>query len=157
MNSLWHFHYKSNFSKHCQTNPTTWIHKTACVLKLLENCIFSVRMNKWKWNFCDIVLDILAEHKVDTSFFCWVYLDPRTFCCYRSHAKATRQWRRWGSNPQPLGLESSTLPLSHCAPKILYMTDKFNTYTPMGPIPGPPPPWGIQNVLWRFKWDTSDP
>ena len=21
------------------------------------------------------------------------------------------------------------------------------TYTPMGPIPGPPPPWGIQNVL----------
>ena len=28
----------------------------------------------------------------------------------------TTQWRWWGSNPQPLGLESSTLPLSHCAP-----------------------------------------
>ena len=27
--------------------------------------------------------------------------------------KDTTQWRRWGSNPQPLGLESSTLPLSH--------------------------------------------
>ena len=30
--------------------------------------------------------------------------------------KDTTQWCRWGSNPQPLGLESSTLPLSHCAP-----------------------------------------
>ena len=30
--------------------------------------------------------------------------------------KDTTQWRRWGSNPQPFGLESSTLPLSHCAP-----------------------------------------
>ena len=30
--------------------------------------------------------------------------------------KDTTQWRRWGSNPRPLGLESSTLPLSHCAP-----------------------------------------
>ena len=27
--------------------------------------------------------------------------------------KDTTQWRRWGSNPRPLGLESSTLPLSH--------------------------------------------
>ena len=35
--------------------------------------------------------------------------------------KDIRQWRRWGSNPRPLGLESSTLqvPLSHCAPVIL--------------------------------------
>ena len=30
--------------------------------------------------------------------------------------KDTTQWRRWGSNSRPLGLESSTLPLSHCAP-----------------------------------------
>ena len=28
--------------------------------------------------------------------------------------KDTTQWQRWGSNPRPLGLESSTLPLSHC-------------------------------------------
>ena len=34
--------------------------------------------------------------------------------------KDTTQWRRWGSNPRPFGLESSTLPLSHCAP-IAYM------------------------------------
>ena len=30
--------------------------------------------------------------------------------------KDTTQWRQWGSNPRPLGLKSSTLPLSHCAP-----------------------------------------
>jgi hypothetical protein len=28
---------------------------------------------------------------------------------------------------------------------------KLNTYTPIGPIPGPPPPCGIENVLCRFK------
>ena len=33
--------------------------------------------------------------------------------------KDTTQWRRWGSNPWPFGLESSTLPLSHCAPSYL--------------------------------------
>ena len=30
--------------------------------------------------------------------------------------KDTTQWPRWSSNPRPLGLESSALPLSHCAP-----------------------------------------
>ena len=30
----------------------------------------------------------------------------------------TTQWRWWGSNPRPLGLKSSTLPLSHCAPLL---------------------------------------
>ena len=29
--------------------------------------------------------------------------------------------------------------------------------TAMGPTPGPPPPWGIQNVLCRFRCDTSEP
>ena len=29
--------------------------------------------------------------------------------------KDTTQWCRWDSNPHPLGLERSTLPLSHCA------------------------------------------
>ena len=33
-----------------------------------------------------------------------------------SNSRNTMQWGRWGSNPRPLGLESSTLPLSHCAP-----------------------------------------
>src|SRR6185437_4670749 len=26
-----------------------------------------------------------------------------------------------------------------------------------GPTPGPPPPCGMQNVLCRFRWDTSPP
>ena len=30
--------------------------------------------------------------------------------------KDTTQWRQWGSNPRLLGLEKSTLPLSHCVP-----------------------------------------
>ena len=30
--------------------------------------------------------------------------------------KDTTQWHQRGSNPQPLDLETSTLPLSHCAP-----------------------------------------
>ena len=30
--------------------------------------------------------------------------------------KDITQWRRWGSNPWPFRLESSTLPLSNCAP-----------------------------------------
>lgn len=32
-----------------------------------------------------------------------------------------------------------------------------DTHTPMGPAPGPPPPWGIQNVLCRLRCDTSEP
>ena len=35
-----------------------------------------------------------------------------------SRSGTTTQGRRRGSNPRPLGLESSTLPLSHCAPSI---------------------------------------
>ena len=33
-----------------------------------------------------------------------------------SCSRTTTQWRRWGSNSRTLGLESSTLPLSHCVP-----------------------------------------
>ena len=29
--------------------------------------------------------------------------------------------------------------------------------TATGPTPGPPPPWGMQNVLCRFRWLTSAP
>ena len=37
-----------------------------------------------------------------------------------SCSRTTTQWRRWGSNPRPFGLESSTLPLSHCAPIFFF-------------------------------------
>ena len=30
-------------------------------------------------------------------------------------SRTTMQCRRWGSNPRPLGFQSSNLPLSHCA------------------------------------------
>jgi hypothetical protein len=30
-------------------------------------------------------------------------------------------------------------------------------FTPIGPMPGPPPPCGMQNVLCRFRWHTSAP
>jgi len=30
-------------------------------------------------------------------------------------------------------------------------------FTPTGPMPGPPPPCGMQNVLWRLRWQTSAP
>src|SRR6202046_4364876 len=29
--------------------------------------------------------------------------------------------------------------------------------TPIGPMPGPPPPCGMQKVLCKFKWQTSAP
>src|SRR3989442_15304993 len=29
--------------------------------------------------------------------------------------------------------------------------------TATGPTPGPPPPWGMQNALCRFRCDTSPP
>src|SRR3954454_13008835 len=29
--------------------------------------------------------------------------------------------------------------------------------TATGPTPGPPPPWGMQNVLWRLRCETSAP
>ena len=59
------------------------------------------------------------------------------------------------------------------APNFLFMECIFNSrnittgwegrngarcfFTPIGPMPGPPPPWGMQNVLWRFRWQTSAP
>ena len=38
-----------------------------------------------------------------------------------SCSRTTTPWRRWGSNPRPFGLESSSLPLGHCAPIINIM------------------------------------
>ena len=48
--------------------------------------------------------------------------------------KDTMQWRRWGSNLRPLSLESSTLPLSHCAP--------FSAVSFLDPI------WHVIKIGW---------
>ena len=50
--------------------------------------------------------------------------------------KDTTQWHRWGSNPQPLGLESSTLPPSHCDPaycrsKVLLQESFLQYFRPL--------------------------
>ena len=45
--------------------------------------------------------------------------------------KDTLLWRLWGSNPRSLGLESSTLPLSHCTPYLPYN-------------------WHTKDVIWNF-------
>ena len=39
--------------------------------------------------------------------------------------KDTAQWRRLGSNLRPLGTDSSTLPLSHCAPDSCCIERKY--------------------------------
>ena len=39
--------------------------------------------------------------------------------------KDTTQWCRWASNPWPIGLMSSTLPMSHCAPQTSMLTTSF--------------------------------
>ena len=41
------------------------------------------------------------------------------FCPLFTLLKDTTQWPRWGSNRQPLSLESNTLPLSHCTRKVI--------------------------------------
>ena len=38
-----------------------------------------------------------------------------------SCSRTTTQWRRWGSNPRPFGLESSTLPLSSLQKIVKFM------------------------------------
>ena len=45
-----------------------------------------------------------------------------------SCSRTTTQWRRRGSNSRPLGLESSTLPLSHCTPflSVLHARSRNN-------------------------------
>ena len=83
-----------------------------------------------KKTFCDIFLKI-GKNKI-YCFICFVWFDSfrpinnlsvikgRVFLGWTSTKlgvmfllKDRTQWRRWCSNPQPFGLESSTLPLSH--------------------------------------------
>ena len=46
--------------------------------------------------------------------------------------KDTTQWRRWGWNPQHLGLESSTLTPSHCAPLVIHYQVTFEWHSGRG-------------------------
>ena len=58
--------------------------------------------------------------------------------------KDTTQWRRWGSNPRPIGLESSTLPLSHCTPIVTFFNRHFFNW-----------PGHIAQSVWCLTADTG--
>ena len=59
----------------------------------------------------------------------------------------------------PNGLAS--LGASGSAPVAMTGCDGMNgarcALMPIGPMPGPPPPCGMQNVLCRLRWHTSAP
>ena len=59
----------------------------------------------------------------------------------------------------PKGL--ALFPILDCDPVLMTGCDgRYGerwALTAIGPIPGPPPPWGMQKVLWRLRWDTSEP
>ena len=62
----------------------------------------------------DLVLYVPVNNLLVISgwvFLCWTSTISKDLCVL---LKDTTQWRRWGSNPRPFGLESRTLPLSHC-------------------------------------------
>src|SRR6476646_9479201 len=48
---------------------------------------------------------------------------------------------------------SAPLPVSGCPGRKGARCD----LTPIGPMPGPPPPWGMQKVLCKLRWPTSAP
>jgi hypothetical protein len=54
-----------------------------------------------------------------------------------------------------------TAPMGFSPPRLMTLWPGRNSTrcsaTPIGPTPGPPPPCGMQNVLCRFKWQTSAP
>ena len=72
--------------------------------------------------------------------------------------KDTTQWRPWGSNPQPLGLESSTLPLSHCTPQdTLYQweSDKLTVIHHKRKLRGQPFPSRWPLLLFWSGWSGA--
>ena len=48
-------------------------------------------------------------------FLCWTSTKQGLMCLAQGHTQCCQ----WGLNPHPFSLESSTLPLSHCAPTCL--------------------------------------
>ena len=59
-------------------------------------------------------------------FLGWTSTKQGLMCLAQGH----KQWRHGGSNPQPLGLKSSTLPLSHCASSCLLVAYIVNNMDP---------------------------
>ena len=67
----------------------------------------------------------------------WTSTNLELMCLAQGHNSDA--W--WGSNPGPLGLKSSTLPLSHCAlTNAHYCKSSFSSDQWCTPPPPPPPP-----------------
>ena len=83
-----------------------------------NHCIhFRPKPGLTKHWFCFVWFDSLRPINNLSVIKGWVFLGwTSTKLGLMFLLKDTTQWRRWGSNPRPFGLESSTLPLSHCAP-----------------------------------------
>src|SRR4051812_31857099 len=54
-------------------------------------------------------------------------------------------------------LAALTIPTAPSAPSVRGRYGARCAFTAHGPTPGPPPPCGMQNVLCRFRCDTSEP
>ena len=101
---------------------------------------------KWAWQ-----LSIIFMYFTRLWLFCliWFFTSHQQSFSYLgvepvlrinvSCSRTTTQWRRWGSNPRPFGLESSTLPLSHCAPIMkLWTVANIKRF--------------IQGLYWKCKY-----
>ena len=109
------------------TFSTDWFESIRIFITIYS--ILSCRMKKKDWKLWDIYMYILVwfdSVHPSQQFFSYVMMGLPGLKDLYVLLRNTTQWRRWGSNPLPLSLESSTLPLSHCAPtgKILMQTTK---------------------------------
>ena len=106
-------------NKHTTMIPETrWIMWALTIIRPME---FSLKFDRVKSGrsviFCLFLFDLIFN--VPSTIF-QLYKGtglPGTKLGLMFLLKDTTQWRRWDSNPRPLGLESSTRPLSHCAPR----------------------------------------
>ena len=94
----------------------------------METGMKSFKVHHWE-NFDGFNIDLGKISEATMNFVLFDYLRPinnLSVMCWTSTKlglmfllKDARQWRRWGLNPHSLGLESSTIPLSHCIPDTM--------------------------------------
>lgn len=76
----------------------------------------------------------------------------------QKHTKKGQKYTHFTQKP------SNHLCVTHCSGRLpvgmtgcVGMKGAKCALMPIGPMPGPPPPCGMQKVLCRFKWHTSAP
>ena len=68
--------------------------------------------------------------------------------------------KEWPKGGPPLAWGIKTLGGGYGAPSVAGGPGRDGArcfLTPIGPMPGPPPPWGMQKVLCKLRWLTSAP